>query len=92
MASKVDAEVLSYTELPNGNVRFDIQYTLPDNRKIINPYHYSLKRIDGFSDEDFRRNIMKNMKYQCDRYIEDHVGRNKVMTALRTSIEAMKNE
>ena len=69
----VTAEVKSFeTHSETGNILINIEYTLPDDSKVINPYHARYENFIGKTQAEIDKFILNQMEEQCDRYLEEY--------------------
>ena len=82
----VTAEMKGYSQDSKGNIVVEIEYTLPNNSKVIGNYHARYENFIGKTDAEMQQWLAKQVKYQCDRYLEAEGAR----LAINTNIIANK--
>lgn len=69
----VTATILGFrSDEKTGNLVVDVEYALPDNSRIVNPYHARHENFIGRTRAEMRKWLADQIAYQCDRYLEAH--------------------
>ena len=88
----VTAKILNFTQSPIGNILVNVEYTLPDASKVINPYHAKYTNFIGSNAVEIQDFLRRQIEYQCERYLEqymrDKLNDNVIATALNGLVDS----
>ncbi len=65
----VTGEIKGYSQSSNGNIIIEIEYTLPDGKKVSNPYQAKYENFIGKTNLEIEEFISNQIQYQCDNYL-----------------------
>ena len=69
----ITAKILGFKKTINNDIEMSVEYTKPNDEKIIAPYIMSYERIMGRTTQELLDKCKHEMEYRCDRYAENHL-------------------
>jgi hypothetical protein len=69
----VTAKLLSFEKSTNGNILINVEYTLPDKKKVTNPYHAQYLNFAGKTAQEITDFVKAQIDFQCERYLEAYL-------------------
>ena len=68
----VTAKILGFKESGEGrgNIIIEVEYTLPDGSKVVNPYVAHAKNFLAKTPQEIQAWVQKQIEFQCERYLE----------------------
>jgi hypothetical protein len=69
----VTAEIIGFESGSNGNILINVEYTLPNSQKVLNPYQAKYFNFIGKTQGEITAFVKAQIDFQCERYLENYV-------------------
>jgi hypothetical protein len=69
----VTAEIIGFESGSNGNILINVEYTLPNSQKVLNPYQAKYSNFIGKTQGEITAFVKAQIDFQCERYLESYV-------------------
>lgn len=69
----ISAKILGFEKLVGGNIKMNVEYTKADGKVVRNDYQLAIEHLLGKTQAEIEDWCLKQVDYQIDRYIEEHI-------------------
>jgi len=87
----VQGKILGFETSPKGNIIIDVEYTLPDNTKVINKYHAQYLNFVNKTQLQIEDWVKKQIDFQCERYLEAYARAKINLDIIKNSLDSLKD-
>jgi hypothetical protein len=86
----ITAKIKGTTNKGDGNIQINVEYTMSNGSKVMNPYIVMYENFIGKTQQEITDWIDRQINFQCDRYLEEEGLRNKTnLTIMNTALTAL---